>query len=375
MKLISAIYKVVVSLAIIILLSSPATIIAQSTSPSTSPAISTTSPVGTAITSTTPASGVSDAFTPLTQLPGIPTVASSESLPAFFNNLYKLCIGAAAVIAILQIMRAGVKFMTNRDSFTANKEAKELITNSVLGLVLVLSPAIVFGLINPSILELNLDLGGLTPRPPVVGSSTPSGAPGTFQGNDAVLWTHEGGDRQSDTLKCASEGGTIAYGCTNTQTKVARVIQQTEACSAGEVAVNTCRAPAGSPTTGQSCLDQYESIISRPIGASCTVSPGSISIPHGCCTGTAPGNTCCGKKKTAPSTPTTNPDSTSYRWQFKFTTSSTQANSFWRSGGPFSSQQACIEGFNTFSAQNPTFLATGESTCNCNQTVAQKPCS
>ena len=39
-------------------------------------------------------------FVPLTNLPGIKEAASSESLPSFFNNLYKLCIGAAAVIGV-----------------------------------------------------------------------------------------------------------------------------------------------------------------------------------------------------------------------------------------------------------------------------------
>jgi hypothetical protein len=103
----------------------------------------------------------SDSFTPLTNLPGITTTANSDTLPALFNNLYKLCIGAAAVIAILQIMRAGTYFFFNKGSVAHNEKAKGLISNSVLGLLLVLSPAIVFGIINPDILKLNLDISRL----------------------------------------------------------------------------------------------------------------------------------------------------------------------------------------------------------------------
>jgi hypothetical protein len=100
-------------------------------------------------------------FVPLTNLPGLPTVANSASLPSFLNNLYKICIGLAAVLAVLQIMRAGFMFMTNKGSVSGNEAAKSLITQSILGLVLVLSPVIVFGIIDPSILKLNLDASSL----------------------------------------------------------------------------------------------------------------------------------------------------------------------------------------------------------------------
>lgn len=109
-----------------------------------------------------------DTFTSLTQLPGISEVnnelVNADSLPALFNSLYRMCIGAAAVIAVIQIMRAGVKFMTKGGSVSANTEAKDMIRNAILGLVLVLSPAIVFGIINPRILNLELSIGGLQPK-------------------------------------------------------------------------------------------------------------------------------------------------------------------------------------------------------------------
>lgn len=103
-------------------------------------------------------------FVPLTSLPGLNEIAnadgfiSGESLPAFFNSLYRLCIGAAAVIAVIQIIRAGVMFMTNKGSISANKDAKDMLANAIFGIVLVLSPVIVFGIINPDILRLDLNL-------------------------------------------------------------------------------------------------------------------------------------------------------------------------------------------------------------------------
>lgn len=111
------------------------------------------------------AAAQSTPFQPLTNLPGLTQTVSAESLPAFFNNLYKLCIGAAAVIAILQIMRAGTKFFFNKGSVAQNEEGKHLIQNSILGLLLVLSPYIVFGIINPDILDLKLNVDGLRVAP------------------------------------------------------------------------------------------------------------------------------------------------------------------------------------------------------------------
>lgn len=100
----------------------------------------------------------STAFVPLTSIPGIESAGNAETLPDFLNNLYKLAIGVAAVLAVLQIVRAGVMYMGG-DSITEKKDAKNLIALSVGGLILVLSPVIVFSIINPSILSLKI--GGL----------------------------------------------------------------------------------------------------------------------------------------------------------------------------------------------------------------------
>jgi hypothetical protein len=103
----------------------------------------------------------SQGFVPLTNIPGITEASDTGTFPTFFNTLYRLAIGAAVVIAILQIMRAGAYFMFNKGSVAHNEKAKGLIASSVLGLLLVLSPVIVFSIINPEILELELDVSKL----------------------------------------------------------------------------------------------------------------------------------------------------------------------------------------------------------------------
>lgn len=95
-------------------------------------------------------------FVPLTQVPFLTDTGNSFDLSQFLNNLYRLAIGVAAVIAVLQIMRAGIMYMGG-DSVTEKKEAKNLIGLSIAGLVLVLSPVVVFSIINPEILSLKID--------------------------------------------------------------------------------------------------------------------------------------------------------------------------------------------------------------------------
>jgi hypothetical protein len=120
-----------------------------------------------AASSPSPATSGSGNFVPLTNLPIFNTSAgltTAINLSAFFNALYKYCIGIAATLAVLQIMRAGIMYMGG-DSITETKEARRLIASAVGGLVLVLSPYVIFSIINPNILSLNLgtDLSGLNP--------------------------------------------------------------------------------------------------------------------------------------------------------------------------------------------------------------------
>lgn len=121
-------------------------------------------------------------FVPLTSLPGLDKVEDANNLADFFNQLFRIAIGVAATLAVFQIMHAGVKFMTNKGSISENEEARQLLQGAVFGLILVLSPVIVFGIINPKILELDFDVSqlknnftGVAPGSTTTGTSTTSG--------------------------------------------------------------------------------------------------------------------------------------------------------------------------------------------------------
>lgn len=108
-----------------------------------------------------PASG-SDipAFVPLTSIPIFGDIGSSDNLASFLNGVYRISIGAAAVLAVIQITRAGITYMLG-DSVTEKREARHLLAMSFFGLLLVLSPTIVFGIIDERILSLDINTAGL----------------------------------------------------------------------------------------------------------------------------------------------------------------------------------------------------------------------
>ena len=152
-------------------------------------------------------------FIPLTQnTPFLEGAGDASTLPVFLNNLYKICIGLAAVIAVLQIMRAGVMYMGG-DSVTEKKEAKNLIGLAIGGLILVLSPVVVFGIINPDILSLKIDgiedLRVADPAPQAPATCTPACTDGKVCTNGACAAPAAGGGGTGGSCSTVANGSQV----------------------------------------------------------------------------------------------------------------------------------------------------------------------
>lgn len=115
-------------------------------------------------------------FTALAPIPGLTdaqttSVLDGNALATFFNNLYKYLIGLAATLAVIEIIWAGLDIsFFHKDAVSAIVDDKGRIYNAIFGLILVLSPYLVFSIINPSILNLSLNLPKIvldTPPAPV----------------------------------------------------------------------------------------------------------------------------------------------------------------------------------------------------------------
>ena len=123
----------------------------------------------------------SSGFVPLEPNSPLYQAEQAGSIPQLLATLYNICVGIAVVLAVIQLTRAGITYMLS-DSITNKEQARHLIMTSVLGLLLVLSPVIVFSLINPDILKFNLNLDSLQVAPEgqnPVGPGSQSGSNGT----------------------------------------------------------------------------------------------------------------------------------------------------------------------------------------------------
>ncbi len=100
-------------------------------------------------------------FVPLVGIPFVDTTEVS-SLPAYANALYIAAISLGAVIAVLKIIWAGIKYMLS-DVITDKSKAKQDIRGALIGLIIMISAVLILNTINPQITQLTaLDLQDLT---------------------------------------------------------------------------------------------------------------------------------------------------------------------------------------------------------------------
>ncbi len=135
---------------------------ANSFSPSVSNLTGTAAPVQP--TANTAPAKPSDGFISMTGFPAFAQSADANGMSAFLNSLYQYLIGIAIVLAVVEIIMGGFEFMGSGASVTSKEKGKNRIYMALTGLLLVLSPVIIFNLINPKILSLQIGTE-LTPPP------------------------------------------------------------------------------------------------------------------------------------------------------------------------------------------------------------------
>lgn len=91
-----------------------------------------------------------------TTLVGIPGVSDpTVDLNTYINILYALAISLAALLAVIKIIIAGLKWMLS-DVVTNKQEAKSDIWGATLGLLLIISSVLVLNTINPQLTKTSL---------------------------------------------------------------------------------------------------------------------------------------------------------------------------------------------------------------------------
>lgn len=100
----------------------------------------------------------------------------NSSLADFFSALFYTALAIGAILAVLRLGYAGFKYMTT-DLFHQKQNAREIINQAVLGLLLLLSVWLILNQINPDILNLDILRSIPTPstQPPAQNQNIPLG--------------------------------------------------------------------------------------------------------------------------------------------------------------------------------------------------------
>lgn len=106
-------------------------------------------------------------FVPL--VPDIPFIGGAWYRPdglgfvGLLQALIGMSVGLAAVLAVVMLAIGGFKYMTTDSAFKLG-DAKEQITNAIIGLLIVLTAVLILNTINPQLTSLDV-FGGLRARP------------------------------------------------------------------------------------------------------------------------------------------------------------------------------------------------------------------
>lgn len=92
----------------------------------------------------------------LTNIPGV-TDTTPDTFRKFLNSVYAYGVGLAGTLAVLMLMFWGFQYMLSETPFGISESTKRL-GEIFLGLILILSPIIIFGIINPQILSFDISL-------------------------------------------------------------------------------------------------------------------------------------------------------------------------------------------------------------------------
>ena len=115
------------------------------------------------------------AFVPLASVPSGPlgtlyATPNNGDFSNFINSLFKFALAVGAIAAVLRIAYAGYLYMGS-DMWSNKGEAKKIIGDVTLGLLLLLGVWLILNQINPDIVKLNA-LKNITPVQQVGGGSS-----------------------------------------------------------------------------------------------------------------------------------------------------------------------------------------------------------
>lgn len=158
---------------------------------------------------------------PVKTLIGIPGITDQDlSFGSYINALYSLSISIAALLAVIKIIIAGMKYMLS-DVVTTKGDAIKDIRGALLGLLIVISAVLILKVINPQLTETTIFFDPVTSKPgsftgnsPGASKSIPLPPPPAIQ-RDAEFTCESSTNCDSVAASCQIRGGVPKPGSSN----------------------------------------------------------------------------------------------------------------------------------------------------------------
>ncbi len=164
-------------------------------------------------------------YKPIVGLPGLENLDKTTSIATYINAVYLLIIGLGALLGVMRIAWAGVKYSLS-DIVTNKESAKHDIQGVLLGLAILLIPFIVLNTINPDLVNLNV-LKGAVPvklEQGIRGSSETGFENTTIPGTTVKTCPVTNGDATACKETCKADGGSFTY--TGTSAAICRITEK-----------------------------------------------------------------------------------------------------------------------------------------------------
>jgi hypothetical protein len=100
-------------------------------------------------------------WTPLVRIPGLPS-AGTVNLSMYLIGLYNFMLSIVGIVAVIMLIIGGMRYITAVGNPSAIGDAKDIITNAIIGLILALLSWVFISTINPDVLYIKKPGSGVT---------------------------------------------------------------------------------------------------------------------------------------------------------------------------------------------------------------------
>lgn len=100
-------------------------------------------------------------------IPGAQSPNEASDLPNLINYIYKFALLTCGIVAFISILIGAIQYVTSAGNASKAGDAKDRITQALLGVLILLTAVVILNTINPDLVDIGFKLPEIvTPNPP-----------------------------------------------------------------------------------------------------------------------------------------------------------------------------------------------------------------